>query len=113
MPYDDRAIAITATFTAEAIEPALRFWMEELGLEYDVRFAGYNQVFQELLDPSGLFARNRGVNVALVRLDDWPAGGAREFAEAVEKSPASAPLIVVVCPGRNGDSPSLPLPEGL
>ncbi len=59
MPLDDRAIAISATFTAEAIQPGLAFWMGELGLGYEVRFAGYNQVFQELLDPGGLFARNR------------------------------------------------------
>ena len=102
MPLDDRAIAISATFTAEAIQPGLAFWMGELGLGYEVRFAGYNQVFQELLDPGGLFARNRnGVNVVLVRLQDWPANGWREFVEAVGKSPAEAPLIVVVCPGRD------------
>src|SRR5215468_2787521 len=83
MPIDDRVIAISATFTAEALRPALEFWMKELGLEYEIRFAGYNQVFQELLDPGGLFAGNRyGINVVLVRADDWPEGGAPEFLDA-------------------------------
>src|SRR6478609_7770151 len=101
MPEDDRAIAISATFTAEPIQPALAFWMEELGLGYEVRFAPYNQVFQELLNPAGLFARNRnGVNVVLARLEDWPASGWQELVDAAGKSPATAPLIVVVCPGR-------------
>src|SRR5690242_20131324 len=104
MPLDDRVIAISATFTAEAIQPGLAFWAGELGLDYEIRFSGYNQLFQQLLDPSGLFGRNRGgLNVALVRLDDWLSAGvedsARRFAEAVRTAAAafSAPLIVVVC----------------
>src|SRR6266436_5651039 len=107
MPHDDRAIAISATFTAEPIQPALAFWMKELGLGYEVRFAAYNQVFQELLNPAGLFARNRhGVNVVLARLEDWPAEGWQELVDASAKSPAEAPLIVVVCPGRSGNTPT-------
>ena len=59
----------------------------------DVRFAGYGQVFQELLDLGGLFARNHeGVNVVLVRFDDWPAGQAAEFVQAVRGSKLAAPL---------------------
>ena len=38
MPLDDRAIAISATFTAEAIQPGLAFWAGELGLDiYNMR----------------------------------------------------------------------------
>src|SRR6478735_3928965 len=86
MPLDDRAIAISATFTAEGVQPGLAFWAGELGLEYEIRFAAYNQLFQELLDPAGLFARNRGgVNVALVRFADWrQAGIADEALRLVE-----------------------------
>jgi FkbH-like protein len=109
MPHDDRAIAISATFTAEAIQPGLEFWARELGLDYEIRFAGYNQLFQQLLDPAGLFARNRGgFNVALLRFEDWlrdggPAGleeRARRLAEGVRAAAASfsAPLILVICP---------------
>ena len=94
-------IAISATFTAEAIQPGLVFWMRELGLPAEIRFAAYNQVFQELLDPAGLLARNTsGVNVVLVRFDDWPAGQAAEFVEAVRSAAVrmAVPLIVVLCP---------------
>jgi FkbH-like protein len=108
MVPDDRAIAISATFTAEAIEPALEFWSRELGLGLEIRFAGYNQLFQQLLDPSGLFARNHGFNVALVRFEDWlrdggsasPDARARQLADAVRAAAASfaAPLILVGCP---------------
>jgi FkbH-like protein len=95
-------IAISATFTAEAIQPALAFWMRELGLPAELRFAAYHQVFQELLDPTGLFARNAsGVNVVLVRFDDWPAGQAAEFVDAVRAAAGrtAVPLILVLCPG--------------
>ena len=65
-------LAITSTFTAEPVREALAFWMKELGWNYDIRFAPYNQVFQQLLDPAGLLRANRnGVNVVLLRLEDW------------------------------------------
>jgi len=106
MPSDDRAIAISATFTAEPIQPFLEFWMAELGLGYPVRFAPYNQVFQQLLDPGGVFARNsQGVNVVLVRASDWPDDGWAEFLRAVAASPAAAPLVVVECPGKRVERP--------
>jgi FkbH-like protein len=114
MSLDDRAIAISATFTAEGIQPGLAFWAGELGLEHEIRFAGFNQLFQELLDPAGLFARNRGgVNVALVRFEDWrPAGiegEARRLVEAIRAAAAtfSAPLILVLCPPANGPAERL------
>ena len=109
MPSDDRGIAISATFTAEAIEAGMAFWAGELGLDHQIRFAAFNQLFQELLDPSGLFARNRGgFNVALVRFEDWlrdggPAGleeRVRKLVSAVRSASSafSAPLILAVCP---------------
>jgi FkbH-like protein len=106
MPSDDRAIAICATFTAEAIQPALTFWAGELGLDVEIRFAGYSQVFQELLDPAGLFGRNRGgYNILLVRFEDWkeaawPEDAAAKLTDAVRvsASSSSAPLIVGLCP---------------
>ncbi len=106
------AIAISATFTAEAIEPTLAFWLRELKLDFQVRFAPYNQVFQQLLDPAGLLAGNRnGLNVVLVRFEDWArfrdAVSLRELAENVRhlesalRSAAGAegsPMLVCLCP---------------
>src|ERR1035437_1867277 len=89
MPHDDRAIAISTTFTADAIQRGLEFWARELGLDYEIRFAGYNQLFQQLLDPAGLFARNRdGFNVALLRFEDWLRdGGAAGLEERAQRLP--------------------------
>ncbi len=65
-------IAITATFTAESLETSLNFWIQELDIPFQVDFAPYNQVFQELLNPSSLLSGNQdGINVVLIRLEDW------------------------------------------
>ena len=70
-------IAIAATFTAEPILEALELWGHELSLDLDVVIAPYNQVFQQLLDPESPLSRNhRGLNVLLVRLEDWDREGA-------------------------------------
>jgi FkbH-like protein len=101
MPLDDRAIAISATFTAEAIEPGLAFWAQEVGLNPGIRFGGYSQVFQDLLDPAGLFASNRdGFNVALVRLQDWANAGVDASAERLAQALRSEILVICPSPGR-------------
>jgi FkbH-like protein len=65
-------IAMAATFTAEPAEDSLMFWMKELEISAEIEFAPYNQVFQQLLDPSSLLSQNQhGVNVVLLRFEDW------------------------------------------
>jgi FkbH-like protein len=80
--------------------------------------APYNQVFQLLLDPAGALASNRdGVNVALVRFEDWAhaENGAapdlarleadiQHFAAVLREAAPSfaAPLVVCVCPASPG-----------
>ena len=68
----EETITIAATFTAEPIEDSLTFWCQELAFPTDVAFAPYNQLFQQLLDPNSLLLQNkRGVNVILLRPEDW------------------------------------------
>nr|VFJ49400.1 MAG: HAD-superfamily phosphatase, subfamily IIIC/FkbH-like domain-containing protein/thioester reductase domain-containing protein [Candidatus Kentron sp. FW] len=103
-------IAIAATFTAEPIKDSLDFWMAELALPFEVTFAPYNQVFQQLLDPDSLMAGNRtGIDVLLVRLQDWgkPEAGTidtdevarnvRQFAAALQSAPGET-CMVCICP---------------
>jgi FkbH-like protein len=106
------AIAISASFTAEALEPTLAFWLRELKLDFQIRFAAYNQVFQQLLDPAGLFASNRnGLNVVLVRFEDWARfRDSTDVAELEEEvrhlesalrsaaGRAGSPMLVCLCP---------------
>ena len=51
--------AVASNFTAEPVENSLRFWAHYAGLASEVKFAPYNQVFQQLLDSDSLFHRNR------------------------------------------------------
>lgn len=63
---------IAATFTAEPLALPLAAWCRWLGLSVDLRFAPYNQVFQQLLDPHSVLSANRGgTNLLLIRLMDW------------------------------------------
>lgn len=108
------SVAVSATFTAEPLDEILRFWMDELGFDYRVRFAPYNQVFQELLDRASLTRSNAGgVNVVLIRLEDWAGEGAgseeveghvRDFIRALRTAAAesAAPYLVCVCPSSPG-----------
>src|SRR3982751_4344036 len=80
-----RTLAISATFTSEPIRDPLEFWIREVSLDYRVEFAPYNQVFQSLLDPTSLLSRNEnGVNVLLIRVEDW-AGADRNDAGAAHR----------------------------
>ena len=104
-------IRISATFTAEPIQPVLEFWARQLGERWPIQFAPYNQVLQTLLDPGGLFAQNReGANVILVRPADLAqfAGATeadedRRLAEILATAAAqrfAVPTLVAICPPR-------------
>lgn len=114
IPTQNRTIAVAATFTAEPVEASLAFWMEYLGMPSTVRFAPYNQIFQQLLEPSSLLRANSdGINLILLRLDNWlnpqeaQISEQRElerivldFLHALEAatSQTATPYLVVVCP---------------
>ena len=98
-------IAVCGTFTTEPLEEPLRFWLDELGIPSQIKFAPYDQVFQQLLDPASLLSANRnGLNVLLIRLNDLKSLAikhhADEFARAVRTAAAQggAPILVSFCP---------------
>ena len=100
-------VAIAATYTAEPVQEPLQFWLRQFGLPEKIEFALFNQVFQQLLDPSSLFARNaQGANVVLVRLEDLGTdvatidSGVSQLVEAVRASAKTslAPLLVLIGP---------------
>ena len=114
IPDIKQKLFITATFTAEPIEDALNYWMKELNLSFQIEFAPYNQVFQQLYDPTGPISRaEKGVNIILVRLEDWqrfekPRIDLDEKAErhtseligALQSAAvrSTSPIIVCLCP---------------
>lgn len=105
-------LAVAASFTAEPLAETLAFWANELGLSHDIRFAPYNQLFQQLLDPAGLLRTNRnGVNVVLLRFEDWTRfgpsrpledleGDVQQFIGLAETAAHSSatPVLVAICP---------------
>lgn len=100
-----RTLAVSATFTAEPLADSLAFWLREAALDFELRFAPYNQVFQQLLDPTSLLAANtHGVNVLLVRWEDWAAEpgsleeNARHLAAELAARRSTAPVLVILCP---------------
>jgi FkbH-like protein/FkbM family methyltransferase len=68
------SLVIASNFTADPIEDPLKFWGGHFGAPLHLEFAPYDQIFQQLLDPESAFRRNRdGVNVILLRLEEWAA----------------------------------------
>lgn len=119
------SVVVAATFTADPVVDSLELFMRETGLELPVALAPYGQVFQELLDRSRPFSRNRsGVNLVLVRFDDWLRDGGGDHAQrearakleslvrdlvAALRDAAQAlptPIVLCVCPSALAhDSP--------
>jgi FkbH-like protein len=111
-------VVLAATFTVDPLVDSLSLLLEEAGLALPSEVVSYGQVFQELLAPASLFARNRnGVNVVLIRFEDWlrgPDGTVELTAEArgrVERNVAElggalrtaaaampVPIVLAVCP---------------
>ncbi len=100
-------VVIGSTFTANPVLESLTFWTDQLEIPAAVEFAPFNQVFQQLLDPGSAMARNQGgVNVVLVKMEDWRGPDAREdqvcgeFLAAVRRLQAGrvTPLVVMACP---------------
>ncbi len=67
----DLSVVVSSTFVAEPVQETLKAWCSHFGLNADVRFAPYNQVFQQLLDPESMLAENKGIGFLLVRFEDW------------------------------------------
>ncbi|MDD9939909.1 MAG: HAD-IIIC family phosphatase [Myxococcales bacterium] len=76
-------LVVAGTFTLEPAEAALTLCCELVGLRLSVRFAPYQQVFQQLLDPTSEFARNQaGVNLVFLRYADYLRDLPRDTGEA-------------------------------
>jgi amino acid adenylation domain-containing protein/FkbH-like protein len=117
-PNQVQTIAVAGTYTAEPLSEPLRYWFQQLAVDAPVEFAPYNQAFQQLLDPNSLFAKNqRGLNVILLRFEDWSNASEgttlnqleninrnlREFVGAIKEasSRSAVAYLVCVCPASN------------
>ena len=110
-------VAVAATFTAEPIAVTLGYWLDLFGRPHAITFAPYSQVFQQLLDPESLLGRNaEGVNLLLIRLEDWrgDVGNGSDatlrenvdaFLDALRAAAGRAvvPHLLFLCPSASGD----------
>jgi hypothetical protein len=111
-------LVVVATFTAEPIKNALEYWMEQLLIPVKVEFAPYGQVFQQLLAPGSMVRCNtEGINLIMVRLEDWMQGydydsqqsvdrliqNTREFISSVENAAlwGAVSLLICLCPSSD------------
>ena len=129
-PLPRHQIAIAASFTAEPMQDTFEFLFERLGWSADLAFAPFNQIFQELVNPTSLLRRNtNGANLIFLRFDDLieladkaaaqsPAARLRaNLAELVTTVQTSAPafrvpLCIFICPSSTQLSATVP-EEGL
>lgn len=91
----NKIIAILSNFTASLVTPSLTFLLQQVDNQnYKIKFAPYNQVFQQLLDPESLILQNHnGINILLLKLDEW-LKGQTEHTEDLEK--ISADLLLAI-----------------
>jgi hypothetical protein len=82
VPVQRLSLEVISVFTAEPLEESLSYWMDRSSIPVRIRFAPYNQVFQELLDPTG---GGEAVKIILLRLEDWASSGSDSDANFVRK----------------------------
>ncbi|GAX60251.1 nonribosomal polyketide synthase protein [Candidatus Scalindua japonica] len=78
-------LTVSATFTSEPVEDYIRWWCKQFDVDIAIQFAPYNQVFQELLDPSSLISTTDGVVLLLIRFEDWIRNDQTPDAERCKK----------------------------
>jgi len=102
-------LVVCSTFTAEPLNDALLFLGDKIGYSLELEFAPYNQSLQQLLDPTSLVSTNiNGVNLFLIRLEDWCVNGSidgvqekiSEFTQMFSQAASriTCPFIVQFCP---------------
>ncbi|OLP64674.1 Phthiocerol/phenolphthiocerol synthesis polyketide synthase type I PpsE [Bacillus pumilus] len=64
-------LAVSSTFTADPVAPYIQYWTKQFGVQIDVQFAPYGQVYQELFNERSLISQKKnGANLLLIRLED-------------------------------------------
>lgn len=75
------SVCLCASFIADPIEDFFIYWNKEFNLSVSLQIGPYNQVFQQLLDANSLLNQNKGLNILLLRAEDWIRDIGNEAAE--------------------------------
>ena len=63
-------IFISSSFTIEPIEESMLLWAKKFDLNVEIFFSGYNQVIQDLLNPTSRIHATHGLNLLMIRFED-------------------------------------------
>jgi len=100
-------IVIASTFEPEGLRNALAFWLDELDCPSDVKFVATSGISEEAQAWGSPWAPSHaGLNVVLLRPEDWLRSGITGFRQNVRNliraiktiAPESAPFLICVCP---------------
>ena len=64
-------IVVSTTFMGDLLKSSLTFWADQFNLPLNLTFTGINSVFPQLLSPDSEIRQNTGINILLIRFDDW------------------------------------------
>ncbi len=65
-------LVIASSFTDASLQESINWWGEQYDSKIDIQFSSYNQIVQELTNENSLFnTNNKGINVILLRFEDW------------------------------------------
>ncbi|MEK5466403.1 condensation domain-containing protein [Paenibacillus sp. FSL R7-0210] len=68
-------MTVVSSFESEPVGEPMEFWLDKFQISYKLQFAPYSQVFQQLIDDTGLLCRSsQGIGILLLRLEDWIQG---------------------------------------
>ena len=77
-------LVVASSFTVDIVQARMQEMAQLLGASIRLKFTGFGQVMQSLLDPgSDFYANARGVNVLFIRPRDLP--DANELGEALRQ----------------------------
>jgi hypothetical protein len=79
-------MAVSSTFEAEPVSEAMSLWLKNLAIPCDLVFTPYSQVFQQIMFEDSTIRKNQeGINIILLRLEDWIQGIDEDFENIKEK----------------------------
>ena len=105
-------VVISSTFVSEMISESAKLWCKKLALPFNIVFAPYSQIFQELyFDDSSMRSNDSGFNVFYIRPEDWGQGkgsdriaaiksNVKEFIESVNASEFDIHCIYICPPSK-------------
>lgn len=105
-------VAISATFKPDPVKDYISWWGRQFGYDIDVGLSPGNDVIGQLTDDRSLLLTNKGVNILLVRFEDWIHGHDlsdmkkikllrnkyKEFSAILKEKAVSAPYFVGIFP---------------